>query len=180
MPCSLFLFCSIQVLGTPTREQIREMNPNYTEFKFPQIKAHPWTKVSQQVQEALLLLLSSTSVLLLVCVLVLCACHFTAILPRHIHPTELDVALTAPQRLWAFRMTKSNKGERLRLFQVLFYSIKLFLFVLHDSFWAFHHTNEGCLPMQHGCSKLPLKSYSENVMLLILIDFFFPEVSFSL
>ncbi|KAJ8350537.1 hypothetical protein SKAU_G00256670 [Synaphobranchus kaupii] len=39
----------IKVLGTPTREQIREMNPNYTEFKFPQIKAHPWTKVSQQV-----------------------------------------------------------------------------------------------------------------------------------
>ncbi|KAK3543481.1 hypothetical protein QTP70_023214, partial [Hemibagrus guttatus] len=34
-----------QVLGTPTREQIREMNPNYTEFNFPQIKAHPWTKV---------------------------------------------------------------------------------------------------------------------------------------
>lgn len=27
------------------------MNPNYTEFKFPQIKAHPWTKVSPQVQE---------------------------------------------------------------------------------------------------------------------------------
>lgn len=39
---------SHQVLGTPTREQIREMNPNYTEFKFPQIKAHPWTKVSPQ------------------------------------------------------------------------------------------------------------------------------------
>uniref|UniRef100_A0A8C6TZT0 Glycogen synthase kinase-3 beta n=1 Tax=Neogobius melanostomus TaxID=47308 RepID=A0A8C6TZT0_9GOBI len=36
----------IKVLGTPTREQIREMNPNYTEFKFPQIKAHPWTKVA--------------------------------------------------------------------------------------------------------------------------------------
>ncbi|KAK7600799.1 hypothetical protein V9T40_008240 [Parthenolecanium corni] len=35
----------IKVLGTPTREQIREMNPNYTEFKFPQIKSHPWTKV---------------------------------------------------------------------------------------------------------------------------------------
>jgi len=35
----------IKVLGTPTREQIREMNPNYTEFKFPQIKPHPWTKV---------------------------------------------------------------------------------------------------------------------------------------
>lgn len=38
---------SLQVLGTPSREQIREMNPNYTEFKFPQIKAHPWTKVGQ-------------------------------------------------------------------------------------------------------------------------------------
>ncbi|CAH2090390.1 unnamed protein product [Euphydryas editha] len=34
----------IKVLGTPTREQIREMNPNYTEFKFPQIKSHPWAK----------------------------------------------------------------------------------------------------------------------------------------
>lgn len=40
-------FLSLQVLGTPSREQIREMNPNYTEFKFPQIKAHPWTKVGQ-------------------------------------------------------------------------------------------------------------------------------------
>lgn len=46
----LFFVFSLQVLGTPTREQIREMNPNYTEFKFPQIKAHPWTKVSKQVQ----------------------------------------------------------------------------------------------------------------------------------
>lgn len=36
----------IKVLGTPTREQIKEMNPNYTEFKFPQIKSHPWQKVS--------------------------------------------------------------------------------------------------------------------------------------
>ncbi|QQP56579.1 Protein kinase shaggylike, partial [Caligus rogercresseyi] len=35
----------IKILGTPTREQIKEMNPNYTEFKFPQIKAHPWQKV---------------------------------------------------------------------------------------------------------------------------------------
>ncbi|CAK8683842.1 unnamed protein product [Clavelina lepadiformis] len=35
----------IKVLGTPTRDQIKEMNPNYTEFKFPQIKAHPWAKV---------------------------------------------------------------------------------------------------------------------------------------
>lgn len=35
----------IKVLGTPTREQISEMNPNYTDFKFPQIKGHPWAKV---------------------------------------------------------------------------------------------------------------------------------------
>ncbi|RRT45749.1 hypothetical protein B296_00045524 [Ensete ventricosum] len=34
-----------QVLGTPTREEIRCMNPNYTEFRFPQIKAHPWHKL---------------------------------------------------------------------------------------------------------------------------------------
>ncbi|CAN6974669.1 unnamed protein product [Brassica oleracea var. botrytis] len=35
----------IKVLGTPTREEIKCMNPNYTEFKFPQIKAHPWHKI---------------------------------------------------------------------------------------------------------------------------------------
>ncbi|KAM7280298.1 hypothetical protein ACFE04_007432 [Oxalis oulophora] len=34
-----------QVLGTPTREEIKCMNPNYNEFKFPQIKAHPWHKI---------------------------------------------------------------------------------------------------------------------------------------
>ncbi|OAY77993.1 Shaggy-related protein kinase delta, partial [Ananas comosus] len=34
----------IKVLGTPTREEIKCMNPNYNEFKFPQIKAHPWHK----------------------------------------------------------------------------------------------------------------------------------------
>lgn len=34
-----------QVLGTPTREEIRAMNSNYSEFKFPQIKAHPWKGV---------------------------------------------------------------------------------------------------------------------------------------
>jgi len=38
----------IKVLGTPTREQLTSMNPNYTEFKFPQIKAHPWSKVFRQ------------------------------------------------------------------------------------------------------------------------------------
>ncbi|CAL5196168.1 unnamed protein product [Lathyrus oleraceus] len=35
----------IKVLGTPTREEIRCMNPHYNEFKFPQIKAHPWHKL---------------------------------------------------------------------------------------------------------------------------------------
>ncbi|KAJ8438194.1 hypothetical protein Cgig2_001912 [Carnegiea gigantea] len=34
-----------QVLGTPTREEIRCMNPDYTDFRFPQIKAHPWHKL---------------------------------------------------------------------------------------------------------------------------------------
>ncbi|XP_043716629.1 shaggy-related protein kinase epsilon-like isoform X2 [Telopea speciosissima] len=38
----------IKVLGTPTREETKCMNPNYTEFKFPQIKAHPWHKVFQK------------------------------------------------------------------------------------------------------------------------------------
>jgi glycogen synthase kinase 3 beta len=36
----------IKVLGTPTREQIRTMNPNYMEHKFPQIKPHPFNKVN--------------------------------------------------------------------------------------------------------------------------------------
>jgi len=35
----------IKILGTPTREQIQSMNQNYTSFKFPDIKAHPWPKV---------------------------------------------------------------------------------------------------------------------------------------
>ncbi|KAI5480787.1 glycogen synthase kinase [Pseudohyphozyma bogoriensis] len=35
----------IKVLGTPTREQIKTMNPNYMEHKFPQIRPHPFVKV---------------------------------------------------------------------------------------------------------------------------------------
>lgn len=35
----------IKILGTPTREQIQAMNRQCTEYKFPQIKGHPWTKV---------------------------------------------------------------------------------------------------------------------------------------
>lgn len=35
----------IKVLGTPTREQIHDMNPNYQEFKFPHVRSHPWSRV---------------------------------------------------------------------------------------------------------------------------------------
>ncbi|KAI9148867.1 LOW QUALITY PROTEIN: Glycogen synthase kinase 1 [Paramyrothecium foliicola] len=35
----------IKVKGTPSREQIRAMNPNYQDHKFPQIKPYPWAKV---------------------------------------------------------------------------------------------------------------------------------------
>ena len=39
----------IKILGTPTREQIFSMNPNYNEFKFPIIRAHPWNKVCLRI-----------------------------------------------------------------------------------------------------------------------------------
>lgn len=35
----------IKVLGTPTRDQIRTMNPNYMEYRFPQIRPHPFSRV---------------------------------------------------------------------------------------------------------------------------------------
>lgn len=35
----------VQVLGTPSKDDILGMNPNYNEFRFPQIKSHPWSKV---------------------------------------------------------------------------------------------------------------------------------------
>eukprot|EP01006_Ploeotia_vitrea_P042460 TRINITY_DN66629_c1_g28_i1.p1 TRINITY_DN66629_c1_g28~~TRINITY_DN66629_c1_g28_i1.p1 ORF type:complete len:376 (-),score=33.60 TRINITY_DN66629_c1_g28_i1:218-1345(-) len=35
----------IKVLGTPSREEIESMNKNYTEFKFPSIKPHSWSKI---------------------------------------------------------------------------------------------------------------------------------------
>jgi len=35
----------IKILGTPTQEQVKEMNPKSDEFKFPNIKATPWNKV---------------------------------------------------------------------------------------------------------------------------------------
>lgn len=35
----------IKILGTPTKAQILEMNPEYNEFRFPIIKPYPWQKV---------------------------------------------------------------------------------------------------------------------------------------
>ena len=35
----------IKVLGTPTLDEIQCMNQNYSEYKFPQVKPHPWSKV---------------------------------------------------------------------------------------------------------------------------------------
>uniref|UniRef100_A0A183CFF5 Protein kinase domain-containing protein n=1 Tax=Globodera pallida TaxID=36090 RepID=A0A183CFF5_GLOPA len=35
----------IKVLGTPSRDEIQQMNPNYTEFRFPMIRPHPWSRV---------------------------------------------------------------------------------------------------------------------------------------
>ena len=42
----------MQVLGTPSKEDILGMNPNYNEFRFPQIKSHPWSKVFDAGVEA--------------------------------------------------------------------------------------------------------------------------------
>lgn len=36
----------IKVLGTPTKDQINDMNPKSDEFKFPNIKPQSWSKVS--------------------------------------------------------------------------------------------------------------------------------------
>lgn len=36
----------IKVLGTPTREHIKAMNPEYKDYKqFPSIQPHPWNRV---------------------------------------------------------------------------------------------------------------------------------------
>jgi glycogen synthase kinase 3 beta len=48
----------IKVLGTPTRDQIRTMNPNYMEHKFPQIKPHPFSKVFRKADASAIDLIS--------------------------------------------------------------------------------------------------------------------------
>lgn len=35
----------IKVLGTPAKDELKSMNPNYQEFKFPQIRAYPWGSI---------------------------------------------------------------------------------------------------------------------------------------
>lgn len=37
----------IKILGTPTLETVKKMNPENRDFKFPQIKPQPWGKVNQ-------------------------------------------------------------------------------------------------------------------------------------
>jgi serine/threonine protein kinase len=32
----------IKILGTPTKDELKAMNPSYQEFKFPMIRANPW------------------------------------------------------------------------------------------------------------------------------------------
>ena len=49
----------IKVLGTPTRDQIRTMNPNYMEHKFPQIKPHPFSKVFRKASNDAIELISA-------------------------------------------------------------------------------------------------------------------------
>ena len=49
----------IKVLGTPTRDQIRTMNPNYMEHKFPQIKPHPFSKVFRKATNDAIELISA-------------------------------------------------------------------------------------------------------------------------
>ncbi len=40
-----------KVMGTPTRAQLLEMNPNYKEFKFPSIRAVSWPSVFSTVPQ---------------------------------------------------------------------------------------------------------------------------------
>ncbi|GAA5991204.1 hypothetical protein JCM11641_001619 [Rhodosporidiobolus odoratus] len=50
----------IKILGTPTREQIREMNPSYIEHQFPQIKKVELEKIIPRSSPNAVALLSST------------------------------------------------------------------------------------------------------------------------
>ena len=45
----------IKNLGTPSEEDIKAMNPNYKEFKFPKVKPQPIAKVAGEKVDPLLL-----------------------------------------------------------------------------------------------------------------------------
>jgi serine/threonine protein kinase len=47
----------IKIKGTPTKEQILQMNKNYTEFKFPAVQQHSWEKIFPSASPNLLNLL---------------------------------------------------------------------------------------------------------------------------
>jgi kinase len=49
---SFIVWNRVQVLGTPSQEDILGMNPNYNEFRFPQIKSHPWSEVFTDAVDA--------------------------------------------------------------------------------------------------------------------------------
>ena len=38
----------IKQLGTPTRDQLAQMNSNYKDTRFPEMRARPWNKVSHR------------------------------------------------------------------------------------------------------------------------------------
>lgn len=48
----------IKILGTPSKDQIKNMNPNYMEHKFPQIKPIPLTKIFKKMPPDCILFLS--------------------------------------------------------------------------------------------------------------------------
>lgn len=48
----------IKILGTPSKDQIKSMNPNYMEHKFPQIKAIPLPKIFKKVLPQCITILS--------------------------------------------------------------------------------------------------------------------------
>ena len=45
----------IKVLGTPTSEEIKLMKGNATQFKFPSVNKHPWTKVKTKTKNKFIL-----------------------------------------------------------------------------------------------------------------------------
>ena len=50
----------IKILGTPTRDEIATMNPNYMEHKFPQIKAIPLSRVFKKEDDLTVAFLEHT------------------------------------------------------------------------------------------------------------------------